>query len=435
MTTWSVADCELCNEVVLAGTHATSASEILPSDRPFSRLIRRTTIVDIIAGLGSVIPGYVLLVPRRHVASCGELHESEIRHIYDVAWEVAAAVRSNYDCEVAVIEHGSSGDPERFGRACITHSHIHIFPLPRGRTMADLVPTGSIRVSGYSGLLRLAASCNNYYYCANMPYDGYLLAEPHLPSQYARRRWAALLGRPEEWDWAVFPFIENCRKTALTLRSDTILPVGSDLAETLRAYADSADWYAERTSTFPPGSSLPHEIDTLSRLTSGPVLDAGSGPGRDAQRFRASGSQVIALDASEPLLQRMSQSSRSAISRVLGDVRALPFANETFGAIWCSAVLLHLDASNVAMALREFWRVLRPDGLAQISVKAGHGHTVEPVKGGIGRRHFYFYEMEELVDLVCTAGFRTVSCWTEAETDFGDNVQTWNKVLIERNRL
>ena len=208
---------------------------------------------------------------------------------------------------------------------------------------------------------------------------------------------------------------------------------GSGFAETLRAYADSADWYAERTRTFPTGSSLPREIDALADRTTGLVLDAGCGAGRDAERFQATGRRVIALDASEPLLQRMDPALQRRVHRVLGDLRYLPFPSRTFGAIWCSAVLLHLDESEVAMALRELRRVLRSDGLAQISVKGGHGHTVEPVKGGVGRRHFYFYEMEQLVDLVCAAGFRVIGQWTEDETDFGDIVQTWNKVLVGRN--
>jgi ubiquinone/menaquinone biosynthesis C-methylase UbiE len=54
----------------------------------------------------------------------------------------------------------------------------------------------------------------------------------------------------------------------------------------------------------------------------------------------------------------------------LGDICALPFADASFDAVICSSVLYHQWVRDVATAIHEMRRVLRPDGLLLINVPA-----------------------------------------------------------------
>lgn len=433
-----VEECELCQEVALGGTFATFTSldcSEREAKKPFSRLIQRTTTVDVIAGLGGIIPGYVLLVPRQHVSSTGALGIAEVKHIYDLAWETAELIKAKYSCEVVLVEHGSSAEQQgNGGGSCITHSHIHLFPVKASADIGGFVHAESFRVRGYSQLIRLATSKKDYYYCARTPYEGYLLENPKLRSQHARQVWANLVREPDRWDWAVFPYLENCRSTTLGLRRDAlnISTSGSQLGETIQAYTDSADWYAERTAEFPPNSSLPIEIKSLLQTTSGPVLDAGTGGGRDAQMFRAAGREVVGLDFCGALLERVDRST--GIHLVQGDTRSLPFADSTFGVVWCSAVLLHLDPHDTIQSMSELCRVLTSEGVAQISIKGGQGHSLEPIKGGAGRRHYFYYEPSDLLSFAHVAGFDVIREWTVEEADFADTTQRWIKILARKGR-
>jgi len=111
MTGLSVAarQCDLCQEIDLGGTAVTGTCSGNEQETGYSRLIRRTSVVDVLAGLGSVIPGYVLLMPRRHVRSIGELTIPEISHVFDAAWRMADQVARVFGGSVVLVEHGSSG--------------------------------------------------------------------------------------------------------------------------------------------------------------------------------------------------------------------------------------------------------------------------------------------------------------------------------------
>jgi ubiquinone/menaquinone biosynthesis C-methylase UbiE len=88
---------------------------------------------------------------------------------------------------------------------------------------------------------------------------------------------------------------------------------------------------------------------------------------------------------------------------VAGDVRALPFCPRAFEGAWVSAVLLHLPAPDVAIALTEIGRVLRPGGIAMISFKEGRG-SEQDEQG----RLTYFYNEQDLLLIFDRAGFRAI---------------------------
>ena len=433
----SRADCELCLEVELAGTAATGVGG---RHRPaFSRLIRRTSIVDVYAGLGSIAPGYVLIVPRRHVTSIGMLSRGEIRHALEVARSTAAMVTEAFQRATVLVEHGSSGDARRAGRACIEHAHMHIFPVGFEVDPKKFTPARSRRIPAWHELAIASSTDRNYYYCmSGQEMEGYFLEDPKVESQFARRIWARHLGNPDMWDWAAFPFYENCRVTVMKLRRDVLVtdeppsaPAAPGLTETIKAYDQEAEWYSDRTAAFPEETSLLEEMRLLSDSTAGPVLDAGTGAGRDAAFFAALGRPVVALDAAYGLLRHVP--SRPNIWPVLADIRKVPFEDHAFGAIWCSAVLVHLDSRGFLVALREFHRVLRPGGLVQISVKEGSGYSLQPIRGAESpRRRFFFYEAGEVMAMSRASEFDVVRSWTEDESDASDIVQRWVKVLLRR---
>jgi SAM-dependent methyltransferase/diadenosine tetraphosphate (Ap4A) HIT family hydrolase len=405
--------CEMCEEVDLSG----------------SRLILRTPIADVVAGLGALTLGYSLVVPHRHAASLGELSPGALSCVFDIAWKIAGRVQRKLGHEAVLVEHGSSGIASRPGGACIVHAHLHIFPLPRTACAASFRPPGSEPMSALTELNELARQGKNYYFCAATRNEGFVLPDPQLPSQFARRQWARSLDLADYWDWAAFPLYQNSNETAALL-SDSEAEE-SLIQETLLAYSSAKDSYADRTRAFTPESTLPREIREFSESTRGTVLDAGSGAGRDSLEFAANDREVFALDACAALLAATPQHDK--VTTIPGDVRRLPLSDSSVGAVWCSAVLLHLPHHQSVLALREFSRVLAPSGLAQISVKEGQGSAALPMEGSAPfRRHFFFYQESELMALAEQAGLQVVRTWYEDEVDSDNEVQRWIKVLLRR---
>ena len=100
------------------------------------------------------------------------------------------------------------------------------------------------------------------------------------------------------------------------------------------------------------------------------VLDAGCAAGRDCQMLATEEYDVTGIDLSKNLLA-VAKRENPSLHFDLGDIRALPFTNASFDAIWANAVIHHLTKEDIAKTLKEFCRVLKPGGIIFVATKRG----------------------------------------------------------------
>jgi SAM-dependent methyltransferase len=99
------------------------------------------------------------------------------------------------------------------------------------------------------------------------------------------------------------------------------------------------------------------------------LLDVGCGLGFDALEFMRRGVRVSVIDISAHAVALAWR--HFAVSGVrpdvasIADALSLPFADETFDAVWSDGVLYY--TGDMPGALHEIWRVLRPGGRAIVS--------------------------------------------------------------------
>ena len=144
------------------------------------------------------------------------------------------------------------------------------------------------------------------------------------------------------------------------------------------------------------------------RLAPRRVLDAGSGPARDARalakRYRKA--DVLALDFSQPMLHagrpRLRFFERRRPKPVCADLTRQPLASATIGLVW-SNMALHWAAEPLA-ALREFHRVLALEGLLMFSTLGPDTLGELRAAAGAARVHS-FADMHDLGDMLVAAGF------------------------------
>jgi malonyl-CoA O-methyltransferase len=140
------------------------------------------------------------------------------------------------------------------------------------------------------------------------------------------------------------------------------------------------------------------------RLAPRRILDAGSGPPRRMLEKRYPRAGVLALDYSLQML-RSARSWRDVFRKklsVCGDLERLPLAAGSVELVW-SNMALHCLAEPLG-ALREFERVLAPEGLLMFSTLGPDTLKELRAAAGAGRVHV-FHDMHDLGDMLVAAGF------------------------------
>jgi ubiquinone/menaquinone biosynthesis C-methylase UbiE len=146
------------------------------------------------------------------------------------------------------------------------------------------------------------------------------------------------------------------------------------------------------------------------------LLDVGCGPGPDVATFVADGYDVTGLDITRSFLREADDRIPEA-AFVQADMRHLPFDGATFDGVWASASFHHVPRHEAAATLRECRRVLRPEGVAYVSVKR-EGYE----KPADRDRYFEYYRPADFRSLLDEAGF------DELEFRTGEN---WLSVLAK----
>ena len=145
--------------------------------------------------------------------------------------------------------------------------------------------------------------------------------------------------------------------------------------ETTKRYSEIATYYASdwRGINTP---ELRREYDKfLSYIGSPPkiIADIGCGTGKAGKYFLERGFNVVSVDLSfgmlNELIKNVEPSKLTQIEPVLANMVTLPFVSCSFDAIWCMASLVHLNQEAKKIALREFNRILRPNGFLYLSVQ------------------------------------------------------------------
>ena len=156
------------------------------------------------------------------------------------------------------------------------------------------------------------------------------------------------------------------------------------------------------------GARMRERLDYV-KLVPRRLLDAGSGPGRDARALakRYPQAQVIALDFSHRMLRQARGVLAKIFSRndkrfLCGDFAQLPIATASVDLVW-SNMALHWAADPIPV-LREFHRVLAVDGLLMFST-LGPDTLVELAQAAGNERVHAFADMHDVGDMLVAAGF------------------------------
>jgi SAM-dependent methyltransferase len=158
----------------------------------------------------------------------------------------------------------------------------------------------------------------------------------------------------------------------------------------------------------------------------GRILDLGCGSGRDTKYFMDKSYEVVAIDASEKMVEATKRLANAVVLQLRFD--QINFKNE-FDGIWACASLLHVPETALKNVLELCLQALRPTGVIYASFKHGSGQRFE--RG----RFFTDFNEEKLITLVTSLGSASVlSHWITQDVRSDRNNQKWINAIIKINK-
>ncbi len=163
---------------------------------------------------------------------------------------------------------------------------------------------------------------------------------------------------------------------------------------------------------------------------SGKLLDMGCGNGRHLKVALEFSYDIVGLDASRKLLDISIKKMFGKGSLICGDVKGLPFKEDSFDTVIYIATIHHLSEDRVD-SLKEAKRVLKPGGRILVSAWAreqdrweleeGESDVLVPwhlEDGRIVDRYYHLYTLDELADDVEKADIKLVEAFDSNNNNY-----------------
>ena len=158
--------------------------------------------------------------------------------------------------------------------------------------------------------------------------------------------------------------------------------------------------------------------------STGKILDAGCGSGRDSKFFLEKGFSVVAFDNSPNMVRHAAELTGQEV--LLMSFEDIEF-KDNFDGIWACASVLHVPEDNISGVLSKFTDALKDDGILYTSFKYG---DKEQIRNG----RFFADYTEERFDQLLTAipKLELIQYWKTSDLRPGRSEEKWLNILLRK---
>lgn len=180
----------------------------------YNSIIEETSNFIVKPCLGALVPGYILILPKKHVYCMTQFNLEIMAEYIAILEKYRRKFKELYGKYPIVFEHGT---PEPCGLCanCVIHAHTHIVNH-NYKNEQDIINKMNFKI--ISSLKTIEDK--NYIYYKSSDGKEYITYDFEPISQVMRIFIAEDLDIKEKYDWRRFPFEENIYKTLEDLKED-----------------------------------------------------------------------------------------------------------------------------------------------------------------------------------------------------------------------
>ena len=207
----------MCSDTNREKFHWLFLSEQNGSPNRYDTIIAETTNFAVVPSLGSLVPGWIMIVPKFPVPRIAAL-SVEVRQEFEaLSKQCIERVSSNFD-RVFVFEHG--GDEGSKISCGVDQAHLHIVPLPFDLLDVALQSIDGCWIEQDKFVLPYnICGAREYWYVSDLNRTAMISAsEPK--SQLFRKLIALRTGQAQKWDYKKYPFEDHIEKTLKVMGAD-----------------------------------------------------------------------------------------------------------------------------------------------------------------------------------------------------------------------
>jgi len=193
-------------------------SSIAAPREAWDRPLFESTHFIALPSLGSLVEGWLLLMPRQHFISVGALTPNLHEELATFKLDVCARLNSVYG-DVCAFEHGPCAPGRQVGCG-VDHAHVHLVPLGFDLVDAarDHLPRVEWQPAPWSACTPVVAHQLDYLFVEQPIGVGRIAVAPQFGSQILRRVIASRIGRPDEFNWRTHHQASSIDRTINSLR-------------------------------------------------------------------------------------------------------------------------------------------------------------------------------------------------------------------------
>jgi ATP adenylyltransferase len=168
-------------------------------------------LAAIVPTLGSLLPGWLLVVPRTESLAVRDLASHQRQDVLRLARAMARRV-AIFGRDTFILEHGPSKPLSVVGCG-VDQSHLHVVPM-NGDLLTKALADDSVDWNNASFRDPWRKCQWDREYLLICGKDVCYIGFPRVPqSQFFRRKIAQIQGMPNAWDYRKWPYYENAQRT------------------------------------------------------------------------------------------------------------------------------------------------------------------------------------------------------------------------------